>query len=199
MKNPAWRVIGVGLFALKAAGGEGLPDLLPPHAELPPTYWDQHGWQIIAAGIVVFAVVVLLIVFLCTRRRKPPVLPPPAMRARRELEALRGSTEDGTLLVKVSGIFRDYVLCVCGLPPAELTTAEVREVIQASPRFNPGLASDINGFLRQCDERKFAPAPPAPTTGVVTAALALIDQVELGRNPPADASAPQPAASATAP
>jgi Domain of unknown function (DUF4381) len=163
-----------------ALAADDLPPLQPPHGELPPTFWEQHGWAVIIAAIAALVLLVLLIIWL--RRPKPVIVIPPDVLARRALEALRGQEENGVLLMKVSGILRRYVIFACGLPPGELTTTELCQAVAARPEFSPDLAAAIAGFFRQCDERKFAPAPPASSLGAVNGALALLEKIELRRS-----------------
>lgn len=160
------------------AAGE-LPPLQPAHHELPPTFWEQHGWAVIIGAVTALVLLALFILFLC--RSKPAVVVPPDVLARRALEALRGQEENGMLLMKVSGIFRHYVIFACGLPLNELTTAEVCQMVADRPQFTPDLAASVANFFRQCDERKFSPTPPASNLGAVDTALALFDKIEARR------------------
>jgi len=137
------------------------------------------------------ALVLLVLIILALRRPKAAVVIPPDVLARRALEALRGQPEDGALLMKVSGILRRYVIFACDLPPGELTTAELCEAVAGRPQFSPDLSADIAVFFRQCDERKFAPAPPAANLGAVAVALALLERIETRRRQ-VSAAAPPP-------
>ncbi len=130
--------------------------LLPPHDELPPSYWELYGWLTVAGAALALAVLVLLITWL--RRPKPREITSPKILARRALAALHRRAEDAGLIVEVSRILRHYVLSVFGLAPDELTTAEIRQTLQHSAPVDSGLATAITDFLRECDERKFAPA-----------------------------------------
>jgi hypothetical protein len=169
----------LGLLPIAALADGGLPPLQPPHGELPPTFWEQHRWVILAAALVALALLVLLILWL--RRPKPAVVIPPDEIARRALEALRGQPENGVLLMKVSGVLRRYVIFACGLPPRELTTTEVSRAVAVRPQFKPDLGDAIADFFRQCDERKFSPTPPASDFGAVAGALALLEKIEQRR------------------
>jgi len=170
------------------AADDAIPKLRPPHDELQPTFWELHGWLTIAGIALVLTVLAFFIVWL--RRPKPEEITPPEILARRALENLRGRAEDAALVVEVTRILRRYVLSVFGLPPDELTTAEIRQVLQSSKPTGPDLAVAITDFLRECDERKFAPAPPPPRTGVVDRALALLEKVEASRRQPLQAAPP---------
>ncbi len=178
------------------AGEPKIPDLLPARAELPPTYWEQHGWLIIALSVAGLLLLALAIYILT--RPKPAAIVPPEVMARRSLQALRGQPEDGALLMKVSGILRQYIIRACGFPPRERTTAELSRDLEAHPQLDRALAGSIVGFMRQCDDRKFAPQPPAAPTPAVDAALELIDRVEAQREKMSGAIPPQPPPSTTA-
>ncbi len=175
LRAAAW----LGLFPVAALADGDLPPLQPPHHELLPTFWEQYHWAVLAGALVALAVLVLLIAWLC--RSRPAVIIPPEEIARRELEALRGQPENGDLLMKVSGIFRRYVTFACGLSAREMNTAEIVRAVAVRPQFQPDLADAIANFFRQCDERKFAPAPPAAELSAVAAALALLEQIEQRR------------------
>lgn len=171
------------------AAEEDIPKLRPPHDELQPSFWELHGWWTIAGAVLVLAVLAFFIVWL--RRPKPDEITPPEILARRALEALRGRAEDAALVVEVTRILRRYILLAFGLAPDELTTAEIRRVLQHSNPVSPDLAAALTDFLRECDERKFAPAPPPPPqTGAVDRALALLEKVEASRRQPLQAAPP---------
>jgi Domain of unknown function (DUF4381) len=167
---------------------EDLPQLQPPHGELPPTFWEQHAWVVIFAALVALVLLVLLIFWL--RRPRPAMVIPPDVVARRALESLCGQEENGLLLMNVSGILRRYVIFACGLPPGELTTAELCRAVAVRPQFSPDLATAITGFFRQCDECKFAPDPPASSFGAVAGALALLEKIELRRRQMSGSTSP---------
>jgi hypothetical protein len=170
------------------AADDAMPKLRPPHDELQPTFWELYGWWTIAGAVLVLAVLAFFIAWL--RRPKPDVVTPPEILARRALENLHGRAEDAALVVEVTRILRRYVLSVFGLPPDELTTAEIRQVLQSCKPTGPDLASAVTDFLRECDERKFAPAPSPPRTGAVDRALALLEKVEASRRQPLQTAQP---------
>jgi hypothetical protein len=189
-----FRAFSLALFLLAAqpcfaatttntsAQGE-IPALRPPHAEIPPTFWEQHG-----AGVVVG--VGLLLVLACVAiwflsRPKPPVVVPPEVQARQELELLGQRPEDGALLSQVSHILRHYLSAAFNLPAVELTTTEFCRTIAGHEQVGPDLSVALTEFLLQCDQRKFSPPTPAPPLGVVTRALKLIDQAQARRPPTA--------------
>ncbi len=161
---------------------EQIPPLNPPHAEIPPTFWEQHSGLVLALGALSFLVLVAL-VWIFTRPHKPPVLPLPARQARNELDALRRQPEDGGTLSLVSQILRRYITTVLKLPPVEMTTSDFCGALSKDSRLGPELRDNLAGFLKECDERKFAPPKPAPAIEAVPRALALIDAVEACRQP----------------
>ena len=195
------RCFGLLCFAFICSVARAADDdnmrLIPPHGELGPTDWERYGGWIVAGSLVVLVAIALGIAWL--RRPRPPVITPPDVLARRELEAMRGRPEDANLLVEVSRAFRRYVASALNLPPGELTTAEFQRALQSPPRTDPELTAAITAFLRRCDERKFAPAPPAASTGFVPLALELVDRIERQRQPKTDAVPPPPEARPVSP
>ncbi len=165
-------------LAVTASAGSGPPgpDLLPAHGELPPTFWEQHGWMVVLVAVAALALVVLVAVWLS--RPKPVAAIPPELVARRALEVLRDRPEDGPLLMRVSGILRHYLTHACGLPAGERTTRDISRELASLPRLDGDLVASIAKFLRQCDERKFSPEPPAAPAPVVIAALEIVSRVE---------------------
>ena len=63
-----------------------LPELVPPYAALPPTFWEQYGMTLILSGLICVAVAGVVI-WIISRPKPVPVLPP-EVQARRALEAL---------------------------------------------------------------------------------------------------------------
>lgn len=179
---------GFVCFAALAADDNNMR-LVPPHGELGSSFWEQYGGWIVAASLLDLLVLAFGIAWL--RRPRPPVITPPDVLARSDLEAMRDRPEDASLLVEVSRAFRRYVASALNLPPGELTTAEFQRALQSPPRTSPELAAAITAFLRRCDERKFAPAPPAPPAGFVPLALELVDGIERQRRPKPN-TAPSP-------
>ena len=158
---------------------EPIPKLRPPLPEIPPTFWEQHGLLVSCAA----SALVLVGAFAGWRltRPKPPVFVPPIQQAKSELEPLRDQPETGALLSRVSQVVRHYFIAAFQLPPGELTTAEFCQAISSVDKLDPELASGVAGFLRQCDERKFAPAPARPPLGAVTQAATIMEQAESRR------------------
>lgn len=202
--GPIWAallVIGCGAQSLCAQFKEAsdeIPPLRPPRAEMPPTFWDEHGTSVTTgSGLLVF-LIAALILWLVFRPRKPVVQEPAAIQAHRALESLRRQPEDGAVLSRVSQILRRYVTNAFELPPGEMTTADLSSVMASDERFSGGLASDLTAFLGECDDRKFAPPKPAPAMDAVGKAFKLVDAAEARREQLARAAAATVAHSSTA-
>lgn len=157
-------LLGVAPGAIAQATND-LPALLPPYAELPPGFWEEHSIAVILGSIAVLAIlgVTSWLSWLLLRPRPQPVIPP-EVQARRELEALRTQPEDGQVLSRASQIVRRYVLAAFGLSAGELTTHELISIMESSPRLTVELRESIAEFLQRCDERKFA-GSGGPLTG----------------------------------
>lgn len=159
-------------FALDSLAQEELPKLLPPHAELPPTFWEQHGVM-----IVIVVVVVLLLVALgiwARLRPKPAVVTPVEVQARTALEALRNRPEDGATISAVSQILRRYVIAAFELPLGEYSTAEFRQLASDSEKIGAELSSALSDFMIRCDERKFSRSDASASASTVAKALELV-------------------------
>ncbi|MBI3850683.1 MAG: hypothetical protein HY298_10495 [Verrucomicrobia bacterium] len=156
-----------------------IPPLRPPHAEIPPTFWEQHTAGVCIAGLAVL-LIAGLVVWLALRP-KPPVIVPPEVQARNELAGLRNLTEDGVVLSKVSQAVRRYFAAAFALPPGEFTTAEFCQAITANEQIGSELATSTGDFLRRCDERKFAPSVGGATIGAPARALELVELAEARR------------------
>lgn len=173
------------LLAASPTSPDDIPPLRPPHAELPPTFWDQYSLWVILFGVLLLALV-CAVAWVLTRP-KPPMVVPPEVQARQALEPLRQQPEEGVLLSRVSQILRHYVAAAYDLPPGELTTAEFRRALDGHAQIGPELSAALSEFLRQCDQRKFSPPAPVPPLGAVAQALKLIDQAQarcLALSPP---------------
>ena len=81
------------------------------------------------------------------------------------------------MVTEVSRQFRRYVAAVLSLPPEELTTTEFCQALGLRLAERPGLANEMMGLLRQCDERKFAPVAAAAPLGAAERAQELIGQL----------------------
>jgi len=157
-----------------------IPQIRPPHAELPPTFWELHGTVILVAALV-FLALAGLVVWRLTRPR-PPVVIPPEVQAREALAALPATIFEGERLSQVSRIVRHYIQQAFELPRVELNTTEFSQAVAEHPAIGPELAGALAGFLRECDRRKFSPEPvPAGTVPPVQHALKLIEQGEARR------------------
>ena len=156
-----------------------IPLLRPPHAELAPTFWEQHSASVVLCVGFFLALVGVAIWFLT--RPKPPVVIPPEVLARKALEPLGQRPEDGALLSQVSHILHQYVTAAFHLPPIELTTTEFCRAIAGDQQVGPELSTALSEFLLKCDQRKFSPPAPAPPLSVVDQALKLIDQAQARR------------------
>lgn len=154
--------------------------LAPPYSAIPPTFWEQHGSQVLLLVIVV-VLLAGLGVWLRLRPKAVPIVPP-EVQARNDLAGLQALPEDGMFLSRVSQIIRRYFVAAFALPPGEFTTTEFKNMIEASP-LDRGLAAALLEFLRECDQRKFSPAPAA-NAGTVTRALQLVERAESLRRPP---------------
>lgn len=156
-----------------------IPALKPPRAELPPTFWEQHGVAL-ASGIGGFLVLLGALLLWYLLRSKPVVLIAPASEARRALESLRSQPETGPMLSRVSQVVRQYATTVFKLAPGQLTTAEWCRALESCEKAGPELAGEFGGFMRRCDDYKFKPANLAPSEPLraVDTALRLIELAE---------------------
>lgn len=192
IRNPrtlgrAWTIwSAVVLLALvpgsKAANSENedeLLQLMPPHHELLPTWWELHGKWVVLGVVVMLAVVALLVWFWQRPKPVPPV--PPEVLARDELEQLRQQTESGEVLSRISRCLRRYVTAAFALPAEEFTTTEFCQVVSTHESIGPTLASKLSEFLRRCDDLKFAPLESPPVLGAASQALELVELSEARR------------------
>jgi hypothetical protein len=141
-----------------------------------PTFWEQYGaWLILATAVLVVGMV--LIVWMVTRPK--PVVPTPwSVQARRELEPLRQLPEDGMLLSRVSQILRHHIAAGFGLSSDEATTSEFCRSLVPCEKIGPELAVELSHFLKECDLRKFAAAPPPSRYDAVGRSLKIIEAAE---------------------
>jgi hypothetical protein len=179
LRRLAWAGMGILYGSPLIAGAQStneIPPLRPPHAEIPPTFWEQHAAALGMGGFALLAFIGLAI-WLAMRPRTP-VLIPPAVQARGDLESLRLLAEDGRVLSKVTQAVRRYFGAAFALPPGELTTAEFCRALAANDQVGSELSTNTSDFLRRCDERKFAPDAPPEATGAAECALRLVAQAE---------------------
>ena len=194
---PRWEISGPGLprFLLRAlpallavsgalaagtADTNNLPDaassLRPPRGELLPTFWEQYGGWVILAGVVLLVGLAFL-VWLLTRPK--PVVPVPwSVQARRELERCRQQADERRALGQAPQILRHHLASPFGLTPGEATTSEFRRALSASQKVGPELAAALGDFLKECDLRKFAAAPPPTSYDAMGQALKIIEMAE---------------------
>lgn len=175
--------------ATNLISADEIPPLQPPRGELPPGFWEQYGSWLWLGGAVLVAAAGI-VVWRLTRPSPPPVIPPPATEARQALEPLHALPETGAVLSRVSQVLRHYFSLTFGLPPAERTTSEFCRALADLPQVGAELPAKVSDFLRECDLRKFAPAPPQPPLGAVETATRLIEQAEAGRRNLTQAGSP---------
>jgi len=156
-----------------------IPPLRPARPEIPPTFWEQHG-TLVMVGVALLLAIIGTLVWLLTRPKPGLIVPPDAV-ARHDLESLVGKPEDGAVLSRVSQILRRYITSAFDLPAGEMTTAEFCRTITERDRLGKGLSDELTGFLRECDERKFAPPKPLPMFEAVPKALKLLQNAEARR------------------
>ena len=153
-----------------------LSALLPPYAELPPTFWEQHGTTVGFIGIGTVAVAAFALWLLFRPKPKPTI--PPEVQARQALEALRQQPEDGAMLSQVSQVVRNYFIATFQLPTGEFTTAEFRDSLSGHEQIGVDLSTAVTSFLRDCDARKFSTATALAPLQAVDQALNLVAQAE---------------------
>jgi hypothetical protein len=167
------------LLAATDTNIDNIPPLRPPRAELPPSFWEEHGTSVLLCGIALLGFIFMAVWWLS--RGRPQAVTPPEVQAREALELLRNRPEDGALLSRVSQILRRYVVQGFELPPNEVTTTEFCNLMAGAQKVGPQFAASISEFLRLCDQRKFEPSPaPQPFAGVEQA-LKLIEAGEARR------------------
>jgi len=172
--------------ATNLISADQIPPLQPPRGEIGPGFWEQYGvWVWLGSALLLAATG--FVVWRLTRPKPPPVILPAAVQARQALEPLRAQPETGAVLSRVSQVVRHYFSLTFGLPPAERTTTEFSGALAALPQVKPELSAAVREFLRECDQRKFALAPPQPPLGAVATAAKLIEQAEAGRASPVQA------------
>ena len=137
-----------------AANTNTLPALAPPYGELPATFWEYHAAAIIAS--VVSLVLLAVLIGWKLLQPRPPVILPPDTVAREALAKLLQQPEDGKCLSEISQIVRRYAATVFEFPPGQLTTAEFCAALVHDQNIRGDLAGSLSGFLRECDQRKFA-------------------------------------------
>ena len=177
VKGGKWpTLLVVAALASVAATNSALEDeeltLRPPHAELPPTLWEQHG-TLIVVGAIGAGVGVALLLWLWLRPKAAAVVPI-EVQTQRDLEGLRQREETGHTLSQVSGAVRRYFATAFELSSGEMTTTEISSAMATNEKFNPELTTKVRGFLRSCDEQKFSPAPAPGKIGAAETGLELV-------------------------
>jgi hypothetical protein len=158
---------------------EAIPALKPPLDPIPPTFWDLYGVWVLVGAFLLLLLGAAIIWLIFRPRARIPI--PPEVRARHELEPLRQEPESGAVLSRISQVVRSYFSAAFALPQAEMTTGEFCRAIRGRPDLGERLEEEVGTFLRTCDERKFAPAPPPEPIGAVARADKLIEAAEMRR------------------
>ena len=166
----------VALFAATNSDLDEIPPLRPPRDEIPPTFWEAHGYWVPILTALLLTLIVALVYFFT--RPKPVIVLTPEQEARQVLESLRDQPETGVLLSKVSLALRHYLSRAFGLPPGEMTTTDCCRALENHHQPEVELAGIVGEFLRQCDFRKFSPAASGPPVGAVARALEIIELAE---------------------
>jgi hypothetical protein len=180
---------GTSLAASLEPGEEKLV-LNPPHAEIPPTFWEQFGVWLVTGVFLLLVFVVVAVMW--KLRPKPPIAIPIEVRTREELTSLLQRPEDGRALGRISRSLRTYLTVAFELPAGEMTTAEFCVALGRNGKIGAELAAQTGEFLRGCDERKFNPESlPAPP-GAVEQALKLVESGEVRRAALQTAAASRP-------
>ena len=156
---------------------EEIPPLAPPLPEIPTTFYDRHPLLKYALPSLAAGVALGLWQAWMRRKKTPPHLPAPAAQARAALTALQSRPEDGATLSEISRVLRRYLVTIFWLRTEEMTTTELCAALAASQQIGPELSAALAEFLRNCDERKFAPASSPRVSG--TAAGRALELVEL--------------------
>jgi len=188
----AWLCAPGALFALSTnKPPEKMPSLRPPADLIGPTWWEQRGGHVIAAGLLVFVGLSLLVWWLRRPQRVATVAAETL--AKQALEALRGRTEDAAVVAAVARNLRRYVQAVLRLPADEWTADELLGAIHRGPPAESGLAERLGAILRECETREFAPVPPPAPPSLAERALDVVCGFERLRQPPPPGGGPSPA------
>ena len=154
--------------------------LAPAYGEIPPTFWESYGTAVLVGGLVLLLALAGVIVWICFRPRSSTAAPPEVL-ARETLARLLGQPEDRNVLSLTSQTLRRYLAAAFGFPAREFTTREFSAALAASDKVGAELAQMVSGFLRECDQRKFAPAMAGPPLNAVYRALEIISETEKRR------------------
>jgi hypothetical protein len=184
-RRDAWVVVAIVCLALVAAlpcwaqSPGDLPELRPIRTELPPTFWEQHGFSLGLYAVEIVAFVAFLI-WLFTRPVAPVALPI-AVQVRAELGQLRRQPGDALVLSKVSQCLRRYFAGAFQLPSGELTTAEFSRVLAVREEIGARLVEQTITFLQHCDAVKFSTSAEMNPAHAVSEALDIVAQGEARR------------------
>jgi len=165
-----------------------LPPLAPPQQEIPPTFWELHGFQVIILSVLLL-VLTGIVIWLFMRPHKSIPLPPATL-ARNALSKWQNQPETGKALSEISQVLRNYMITVFGLPAGERTTTEFVVELADHPQIGPELAQSLAAFLNECDRQKFSPGKTVAPINAVARALELIAQAEAQLQPPAPGQIP---------
>ena len=175
----------------------------PMLAELQGPWWARH-WPWFAVGVLALAGAVGgLLVWL--RRTDQRARTTAFERAIERLERLQrrglpSTAELDAWYVELSDIVRRYIEARFGLRAPELTTEEFLAEAGRSAELTPSHRSLLSAFLERCDRVKFARYSPGDTESHEALQLArqFLRETRDAASQQADASAPQPAAGASA-
>jgi hypothetical protein len=163
--------------------------LSPAYPEIPPSFWEQYGLWVVLGSVISLGIIAAVLILILLP--KPAVPVPIEVQTRNELESLLNQPEDGRTLSRISRCLRRYVAGAFGLPPEELTTAELNQLVTQNAMIGPELAPALITFFKRCDEVKFSP-DVGQDTGHAQRALELFEEGERRRMLLRQAAAEQP-------
>jgi hypothetical protein len=172
-----------------AADTNKIPDLKPPLAAIPPSFWETHASAILI-GVVIGVAILLLVMWVVFRKKAVPLLPTDVL-ARQALEALRNRPEDAETVAGVALHLRRYLQAALAFPPGERTTGELITTLRlthdsgrdACATVPADLVETTARLLEECDARRFAPVPPASASGMVNRAIEITVRIDALRKP----------------
>lgn len=142
---------------LLAAAREPIPPLRPPHAELPPTFWESNNGLVFLAGVFVgMAVMGWWLWRRSSQRRALDPIDPLAI-ARAKLETLAASDAESAKWPElVPQIVRWALIERFQLPWMEYTTEEFKSLFRANGWLPEPLMEELARLLEDCDRARFA-------------------------------------------
>jgi hypothetical protein len=169
-----------------------IPELNPPREQIAIDVPEK----VILGGVILVGFAVLLLGRLLHRPKIIPPLPPehPAVIARRNLSLIQPNWPPALAATEAAGAVRGYLRAAFGLGEEELTTSEIGARFEAHFLANPGVASDVHEFLRECDAVQFGPGSDATAESLTERAFALIVELEQQRVPLTSQTPPLPVA-----